>query len=132
MPDDRGAVITGPDLIGTHPDRSYIRLSDDTHPFNDEEALYAAVTTTPRSIAIPLTEDDFSTGSALSIRGRLPQFGTPIWGSERANSSTKRPRWLPEPRPAISVCSDHSSASTGPHAGSTRRSFFRAEIQLLR
>lgn len=62
MSGDRGSVIKGPDLFGPHPDRPYVRLSDDTHPFSDEEALYAAVTTTQRSIAVPLTDDDFSTG----------------------------------------------------------------------
>lgn len=36
-----------------------MRISDETHPFSEEEALYAAVTTTERPIAIPLTEDDF-------------------------------------------------------------------------
>ncbi|EMA53503.1 MULTISPECIES: hypothetical protein [Halococcus] len=37
-------------------------MSDDTHPFSEEEALYAAVTTTRRSVAIPLADDDFTTG----------------------------------------------------------------------
>jgi len=37
-------------------------LSDDTHPFSDEEALYVAITTTRRAVAIPLAEDDFVSG----------------------------------------------------------------------
>ena len=37
-------------------------LSDDAHPFSDEEALYTAVTTTRRAVAIPLTGTDFASG----------------------------------------------------------------------
>lgn len=58
----RGAVVKGPDLFADHDFRPYLCLSDETHPFHDEEALYATVTTTRRSAAIPLTEDDFATG----------------------------------------------------------------------
>jgi hypothetical protein len=59
---DRGAVVKGPDLLADHDYRPYVCLSDDTHPFGDEEALYAAGTTTRRAVAIPLTPDDFETG----------------------------------------------------------------------
>lgn len=59
---DRGAVVKGPDLLANHEYRPYVCLSDDIHPFSDEEALYAAVTTTRRAVAIPLTDDDFTTG----------------------------------------------------------------------
>jgi mRNA-degrading endonuclease toxin of MazEF toxin-antitoxin module len=59
---DRGAVVKGPDLFADYDYRPYVCLSDDTHPFSDEEALYAAVTTTQRAVAIPLTDDDFTTG----------------------------------------------------------------------
>lgn len=58
----RGAVVKGPDHLGGHDYRPFVCLSDDTHPFSDEEALYAAVTTTQRAVAIPLTDDDFVTG----------------------------------------------------------------------
>ena len=58
----RGAVVRGPDLLGDYDYRPYVCLSDDTHPFSDEEALYAAGTTTRRAIAIPLGEDDFLAG----------------------------------------------------------------------
>lgn len=58
----RGAVVAGPDLFGDHARRPYVCLSDDTHPFADEEALYAAVTTTERSVAIPLPNTDFVVG----------------------------------------------------------------------
>lgn len=58
----RGAVVKGPDLFGSASYRPYVCLSDETHPFSDEEALYAVVTTTQRSPAIPLSADDFVTG----------------------------------------------------------------------
>lgn len=58
----RGTVVKGPDLFGPHEYRPLICLSDDSHPFSDEEALYAAVTTTRRSVALPLTDEDFTTG----------------------------------------------------------------------
>jgi len=59
---ERGAVVKGPDLFADHTYRPYVRLSDDSHPFSDEEALYAAVTTTERADAIPLPESAFVTG----------------------------------------------------------------------
>lgn len=59
---ERGAVVKGPDLFADHDYRPYVCLSDDTHPFSDEEALYASVTTTHRTSAIPLAERDFTTG----------------------------------------------------------------------
>ncbi|GAA0661247.1 hypothetical protein ACFQDG_08155 [Natronoarchaeum mannanilyticum] len=59
----RGAVVKGPDLLADHDYRPYVCLSDDTHPFADEESLYAAVTTTRRSVAIPLSDDDFASGT---------------------------------------------------------------------
>ena len=58
----RGDVVKGPDLLGAHDHRPYVCLSDDSHPFSDEEALYAAVTTTRRAVAIPLGDDDFVSG----------------------------------------------------------------------
>ncbi|WP_152041154.1 hypothetical protein [Salinigranum salinum] len=59
---DRGAVVKGPDLFADYDYRPYVCLSDDIHPFSDEEALYAAITTTRRAVAIPLTDDDFTSG----------------------------------------------------------------------
>ena len=58
----RGVVVKGPDLFAEHDYRPYVCLSDDSHPFSDEEALYAAVTTTPRSEAVPLGDTDFESG----------------------------------------------------------------------
>ena len=39
MPYERGTVVKGPDLFANYDHRPYVRLSDDTHPFSDEEAL---------------------------------------------------------------------------------------------
>ena len=36
----RGTVVKGPDLFADYDHRPYVCLSDDTHPFGDEEALY--------------------------------------------------------------------------------------------
>lgn len=59
---ERGSVVKGPDLFADHDYRPYVCLSDDSHPFSDEEALYVAATTTQRAAAIPLSADDFVTG----------------------------------------------------------------------
>ncbi|ERJ05179.1 PemK-like protein [Halorhabdus tiamatea SARL4B] len=58
----RGTVVKGPDLLGSHEYRPYVCLSTDTPPFRDEEAVYAVVTTTRRSAAIPLADTDFTSG----------------------------------------------------------------------
>ncbi|WP_053949119.1 hypothetical protein [Halolamina sediminis] len=62
MTPDRGAVVKGPDLFADHNYRPYVRLSDDSHPFGDEEALYAAVTTIERPDAIQLSDEAFVAG----------------------------------------------------------------------
>lgn len=62
MDSERGAVVKGPDLFAEYEYRPYVRVSDETHPFSDEEALYAAVTTTRRAAAIPLADADFVAG----------------------------------------------------------------------
>ena len=59
---ERGVVVKGPDLFAEYSFRPYLCLSDETHPFSDEEALYAAITTTRRAVAIPLADDDFVSG----------------------------------------------------------------------
>lgn len=58
----RGTVVRGPDLLGPHEHRPYVCLSTETPPFRDEEAVYAVVTTTSRSAAIPLRPTDFTSG----------------------------------------------------------------------
>lgn len=58
----RGTVVKGPDLVGPHKHRPYVCLSTADPPFRDEEAVYAIVTTTRRSAAVPLTETDFRSG----------------------------------------------------------------------
>lgn len=45
----RGDVVKGTDLLADHDYRPYVCLSDETHPFSDEEALSAAATTTRRN-----------------------------------------------------------------------------------
>lgn len=62
----RGAVVKGPDLLGPHEYRPYVCLSTDSPPLRDEEAVYAVVTTTRRSTAVPLTDTNF-------VRGSLPR-----------------------------------------------------------
>lgn len=59
---ERGDVVKGPDVFGPYEHRPYVCLTDDRHPFSDEEALHAAVTTTERSMAVPLADGDFETG----------------------------------------------------------------------
>jgi len=59
---ERGVVVKGPDLFGDADYRPYVCLSDDSHPFSAEEALYAAITTTQREVAVRLTDHDFATG----------------------------------------------------------------------
>ncbi|WP_193308603.1 hypothetical protein [Halorubrum halophilum] len=58
----RGIVVKGPDLLAEHSYRPYVCLSDDSHPFSEEEALYAAVTTTRRGVSVPLGDSDFVSG----------------------------------------------------------------------
>jgi len=58
----RGTVVKGPDLLGPHEYRPYVCLSTERPPFRDDEAVYAVVTTTRRSAAIPLAEADFTNG----------------------------------------------------------------------
>lgn len=59
---ERGVVVKGPDLFADHDYRPYVCLSDESHPFGDEEALYATATTAPREAAILLDESNFRTG----------------------------------------------------------------------
>jgi mRNA interferase MazF len=59
---DRGTIVKGPDLLGPHEHRPYVCLSTANPPFRDEEAVYAVVTTTRRSAAIPLAATDFTSG----------------------------------------------------------------------
>lgn len=58
----RGVVVKGPNPFSTATSRPYVALSDDTHPFADEEAIYAVITSTARLEAIPITDEDFQSG----------------------------------------------------------------------
>lgn len=58
----RGDVVKGPDLFTDNSYRPYVCVTDDSHPFGDDEGLFVAVTTTRRSVAIPLSKEDFKDG----------------------------------------------------------------------
>ncbi|MCH7661490.1 MAG: hypothetical protein IH933_13215 [Euryarchaeota archaeon] len=58
----RGDVVKGPNPFSSDPVRPYVALSNDTHPFFRNETVYAAVTSTPRSEAIPITGENFESG----------------------------------------------------------------------
>lgn len=59
----RGAVVAASDPFGTGPERPYLVLSDDRHPFEGEEYVAAVVTTTARDRAVELARGDFARGS---------------------------------------------------------------------
>jgi mRNA-degrading endonuclease toxin of MazEF toxin-antitoxin module len=59
----RGTIVKGPDVIGPHSARPWLVVSDESHPFSDEECLVAAVTTTARDRAIELGPERFASGS---------------------------------------------------------------------
>lgn len=58
----RGEVVTGPDLFGSSTYRPWVLVSTQRHPFDNQEGLWVAVTTTGRSQAVPLGRDDFKSG----------------------------------------------------------------------
>lgn len=58
----RGEVVKGPDLFGSSSFRPWVSVSTEAHPFESQEGLWVAVTTTGRSEAIPLGGDDFVSG----------------------------------------------------------------------
>lgn len=58
----RGEVVKGPDLFGSSSFRPWVLVSTQDHPFESQEGLWVAVTTTGRSEAIPLGSDDFISG----------------------------------------------------------------------
>lgn len=68
MPYERGTVVKGPDLFADYDSRPYVCLSDDSHPFSDEEALYVTATTTRRAVAIPPTDGEFTDDSPKEVR----------------------------------------------------------------
>jgi len=58
----RGAVVKAPDPFGAGSHRPYVHVTDPSHPFDGEEGLFVAVTTTERSAAVELADDDFVSG----------------------------------------------------------------------
>jgi mRNA-degrading endonuclease toxin of MazEF toxin-antitoxin module len=63
MPYPRGAVVAAGDPFGNSSNRPYVVLSNDTHPFGDQEQVAAVVTTTDRSRAVELSDGDYTKGS---------------------------------------------------------------------
>ena len=59
---DRGDVVKGPDFFGTSSARPWVCIQEESHPFGKEEGIFVAITTTRRSEAIPLTDEDFISG----------------------------------------------------------------------
>ncbi len=62
----QGAVIIAEDPFGNNPKRPYLLLSNERHPFHGQEYIAAVITTTARSEAIKLTDNQFE-------RGHLPR-----------------------------------------------------------
>jgi hypothetical protein len=105
---DRGTVVKGPDLFADHPHRPYVCLSDDSHPFSDEEALYAASTNTRRAIAIPRGDDDFATPTKPTS---TPGPSSPTSSSKKATSSTRQRKHSPRKPQDTSASSNHADRS---------------------
>ncbi len=61
-PYPRGAVVKAPDPFGAGTHRPYVHLTDPSHPFDGVEGLFVAVTTTERSAAVELADEDFVSG----------------------------------------------------------------------
>ncbi|AKH98269.1 hypothetical protein [Halanaeroarchaeum sulfurireducens] len=59
---ERGDVVKGPDFFGASPFRPWVCIQSGAHPFDDQEGIFVAVTTTRRTEAIPLTNGDFKSG----------------------------------------------------------------------
>lgn len=62
MKTNQGDVVIGPDFIGGNSRRPFIVISNENHPFKDQECLVVLVTTTERKEAIPLPDKKFKNG----------------------------------------------------------------------
>ena len=51
---EQGAVVVASDPFGRGDARPYLVISNDSHPFGDEEEVAVVITTTERDRAIPL------------------------------------------------------------------------------
>lgn len=58
----RGAIVVAEDLLGDNAARPYLVVSTDRHPFHAEECIAVVVTTTERSAAVELGQDEFLVG----------------------------------------------------------------------
>jgi len=63
-PYEQGAVVVGADPFGRGNKRPYLVVSNDTHPFGEEEDVAVVITTTERDQAIPLAGE--------YVEGKLP------------------------------------------------------------
>ena len=64
----RGDVLWGPDPFksGENP-RPWLILTNDRHPFGDEEYMTVTLTTTPHDEGIPLDDADWVEGVVVSV-----------------------------------------------------------------
>jgi len=67
-------VVRGPDFLGPHDDRPYVVLSDDTHPFDQNECIVASFTRTARPTAIRIRPSDFVNGG---FSDQAPSYVSP-------------------------------------------------------
>lgn len=59
---NQGDVVIGPDFIGGNKRRPFVVISNDNHPFSEEECLVVLVTTTEREEGVALDEERFESG----------------------------------------------------------------------
>lgn len=70
----QGAVVWGPGLV--RDERPWVVINNRRHPFEDEECVVVAVTTTERERAVPLNDGDFSEGGVPRTSYISPWFVT--------------------------------------------------------
>lgn len=76
-PFERGHVVWHPALFRDS-GRPFLVLSDDDHPFHGTEYLVAAITTTERTDAIPITSDAWVAGGLPKTSYVSPWFLTTL------------------------------------------------------
>lgn len=59
----QGAVVVAPDPFNRSGERPFVAISNEQHPFHDEEQIAVVVTTTERDDAIPIDNEEFVDGS---------------------------------------------------------------------
>ena len=71
---EQGTVVWGPGLV--RDERPWVVVSNRRHPFEDEECVVVAVTTTERESVVPLDDGDFSEGGVPRTSYVSPWFVT--------------------------------------------------------